>query len=82
MTRTTMITASRKLPPTPATIPTVETEKLPSMLPLPKLEDETVGIGETEITGIPDVREVAGVLNVREIAGVLNVREVAGVLNK
>ena len=58
-----MITTSRKLPPTPATVPTVETEKLSSMFPPPKLGDETVGIGETEITGVLNVREVAGVLN-------------------
>ena len=58
-----MITASRKLPTTPATVPTVETEKLLSMLPLPIFEDDTEGFGDTEITGVPDVREVAGVLD-------------------
>ena len=58
-----MITARRKLPPTPATVPIVETEKLPSMLPPSKLGDETEGIGETEITGVLNVREVASVLN-------------------
>ena len=48
MTRTTMITASRKVPPTPATVPTVETEKLPSMLSSSELGDETEVIGETK----------------------------------
>ena len=43
-----MITASRKLPPTPATVPTVETEKLPSMLSSSELGDETEVIGETK----------------------------------
>ena len=77
-----MITASRKLPPTPATVPIAETKKLPSMLPPPKLEGETEGIGETEMTGVPDVREVAGVLNKWKVASVSDIMEVAGVLNK
>ena len=64
-----MITASRKLPPTPATVPTVETEKLPSMLSSSELGDETEVIGET---GVPEVRKVAGVLNKCEVAGVLD----------
>ena len=55
-----MITASRKLPPTPATVPTVETEKLPSMLSSSELGDETEVIRET---GVPEVRKVAGVLD-------------------
>ena len=67
-----MITASRKLPPTPATVPTVETEKLPSMLSSSELGDETEVIGETKITGVPKVRKVAGVLNKWEVVGVLD----------
>ena len=55
-----MITASRKVPPTPATVPTVETEKLPSVLSSSELGNETEVIGET---GVPEVWKVAGVLD-------------------
>ena len=44
-----MITASRKVPPTPATVPTVETEKLGCMVSYPKVKDEAEGKGEENV---------------------------------